>query len=132
MLDAAIALAVGPGVGGVARLLTSRRPDNLVGWVLAAVALLLVTAIACDAYAAHAPASDPELPLQVAVCSGQVIWNLWLRAAVGIALPLFPDGRLPSPRWRWVVWAGVTGTFLGTLDNLSDRGGSRTPPASTS
>ena len=25
-----------------------------------------------------------------------------------IFLPLvYPDGRLPSPRWRWLAWAGV-------------------------
>ena len=116
LLDAAIAMVAGVGVAAVARLLTSRRAENLVGWVLAAVALLLVTAIACDSYAAQAPSSDPYGALQLAVCLGQLIWNLWLLVAVGIALPLlFPDGKLPSPRWRWVAWAGAVGTAVGTL-----------------
>ena len=30
-----------------------------------------------------------------------------------ILLPLvFPDGRLPSPRWRWLAWAGIGISFL--------------------
>jgi hypothetical protein len=116
VLDAAIAPAVGVGVGGIARLLTSRRPDHPVGWLLAVIALLLVAAIACDSYSANAQPGDPEVALQVAVCLGQMIWNLWLLVAVGIALPLlFPDGRLPSRRWRWVAGAGIAGTVIGTI-----------------
>ena len=116
VLDAAMAPLLGFGVGGIARLLTSRRPDHLVGWILAVVALLLVAAIACDSYAANAQPGDPEVALQVAVCLGQMIWSLWLLVAVGVALPLlFPDGRLPSRRWRWVAWAGIAGTAIGTI-----------------
>ena len=38
---------------------------------------------------------------------------------VAIALPLlFPDGRLPSRRWRWIAWAGVAGALIGTLSTL--------------
>jgi hypothetical protein len=115
-LDAAVAPVVGVGVGGTARLLTSRRPDHLVGWILGGVALLFVAAIVCDSYAANAQPGDPELALQVAVCLGQLIWSLWLLVAVGIALPLlFPDGRLPSRRWRWVAGAGIAGTVIGTI-----------------
>jgi signal transduction histidine kinase len=32
---------------------------------------------------------------------------------------LSPDGRLPSPRWRWAVWVTVTGLCLHTLGTLS-------------
>jgi hypothetical protein len=123
VLDAAIATLVGVGVAGVARVLTARRPDNRVGYALAAIALLFVTAIACDSYSGHAAETDPQAALTFAVCLGQQIWSVWLFAAVGIALPLlFPDGKLPSPRWRVVAWAGVVGTAIGTLVFLIDPG----------
>lgn len=123
LLDAAVATLVGVGVAGVARVLTARRPENRVGYALATIALLFVTAIACDSYSGHADASDPRAALTFAVCLGQQIWNLWLLSAVGIALPLlFPDGELPSPRWRVVAWAGVVGTAIGSLVLLVDPG----------
>ena len=34
---------------------------------------------------------------------------------LGVAVLLFPDGRLPSPRWRWVLWLAFAGIALNAL-----------------
>ena len=89
----------------VGRLLVARRPDNAVGWILALIGVVLALAALTDGNAA---------PL--AGWLSQLVWFLWLPGLVAIALPLlFPDGRLPSSRWRWIAWAGAVGTLLGML-----------------
>jgi hypothetical protein len=47
---------------------------------------------------------------------GNVIWPQ--NIALGLLLVLFfPTGRLPSPRWRWLLWAGVAGMALNLLSS---------------
>ena len=47
--------------------------------------------------------------------------NIWFSLAL-IFLPLlFPDGRLPSPRWRPVLWLGVAQLLLGAAGRRSPR-----------
>jgi hypothetical protein len=111
-----VPMLAGLGFAVVGRLLTSRRPENAVGWILALIGIVLAVAALTEGYVAGAPGSDPLLALELAGWLTQFIWFLWLPGLVGIALPLlFPDGHLPSPRWRWIAWAGVVGTVLGTL-----------------
>jgi hypothetical protein len=111
-----VPMLAGLGFALVGRLLTSRRPENAVGWILALIGIVLAVAALTEGYVASAPGSDPLLALELAGWLTQFIWFLWLPGLVGIALPLlFPDGHLPSPRWRWIAWAGVVGTVLGTL-----------------
>jgi hypothetical protein len=111
-----VPMLAGLGFALVGRLLTSRRPDNAVGWILALIGIVLAVAAVTEGYVANAPGSDPLLALELAGWLTQFIWFLWLPGLVGIALPLlFPDGHLPSPRWRLIAWAGVVGTLLGTL-----------------
>jgi hypothetical protein len=103
------------GFAVVGRLLTARRPDNRVGWILAWIAVLFTLDGFAAEYASRAPASDPRLLAQLAGWMSEWVWYLWL-ALVGIALPLvFPSGRLPSPRWRPVAWMGTAGTLLGIV-----------------
>jgi hypothetical protein len=115
-LDEGLVVLVGLAFAVVGRLLTASAPHNIVGWVLAVIAVVVETAALTEGYVGSAPASDPLLALEVAAWLDQLIWFLWLPALVAIALPLlFPDGRLPSRRWRWIAWVGALGTLLGTL-----------------
>jgi hypothetical protein len=96
---------------GVGTLVALRRPGNAVGWVLLGTAIFFAAGEAGEAYVA-----DPPRPGQVWVAwlSGFTT-NIWFSLAL-IFLPLlFPHGRLPSPRWRPVLWLGIAGLVLGAL-----------------
>jgi hypothetical protein len=115
-LGESLAAAAALGFAAVGRLLTVRAPHNAVGWILALIGVVLGAAALAEGYLASAPASDPLFALEVAGWLTNLIWFVWLPALVGIALPLlFPDGRLPSRRWRVVGWAGALGVVLRTL-----------------
>ena len=107
-----IGLWVGFGMfAAMGALLAVTRPYNAVGWVMAAAALLLVVGSTGDLYAAWVMttrgAPDPLAVLGAWVQSWYWLLLLWLIFA---ALPLvFPDGRLPSRRWRWPAAVGVVG-----------------------
>jgi hypothetical protein len=42
---------------------------------------------------------------------------------ITLLLLLFPDGRVPSPRWRWVAWASVAAVVLVSLEMFSGDAG---------
>src|SRR4051812_18567485 len=98
------------GFAGVGTVIALRRPGNAVGWLLLAVAIAFAAVNAGEAY--------------VDVATGParrwVAWptnwgtNLWFSTGIIILPLLFPDGRLPSPRWRPVLWLGVADIVLGT------------------
>jgi hypothetical protein len=122
-VDELLPLVAAIGYIVTGRLLTARRPDNAVSWVIATIGVILAITSATDSLLKGARPGDPELLLQLAALLNAFIWNLWLWALVVIALPLlFPDGRLPSRRWRWIVWSGVAGTLIGTLSTLFEPG----------
>jgi signal transduction histidine kinase len=117
MLVAAITCVVG-------FVIASRRPQNPIGWLaLAAGALLAVSFFSHD-YAVRAllaaPGSLPggHLAMWVFWWTGMLPWT-----CLGLALLLFPDGRLPSPGWRpvaWIVivvfaWSNVTAVLGASL-----------------
>jgi signal transduction histidine kinase len=98
-------------------LLTSRRPEHPISWVLAIVALWGMIGGLAYVYAVDALVANPgSLPGGVAAAWVDNWW--WLP---GLALPLsallllMPDGRLASRRW-WPVPATVAiGTVLGSI-----------------
>jgi hypothetical protein len=97
-----LALVSSALVGGV---VASRRPVNPVGWFLLISAACLVVVVCTEQYATYGLLTEPgSLPLARAMAwSPQWIWVPGV-VLILVFLPLyFPDGRLVSHRWRWVV-----------------------------
>ena len=97
----------------VGALLVAKRPTNAIGWIMAAVALMVSIFLAGDSYAAYMIVIRGQ-PDGLAVFGAWIGSWYWypLLVLVLVYLPLlFPDGRMPSRRWLPV--AVLTG--VGTL-----------------
>ena len=97
----------------VGALIASKRPKNAVGWLCLAVGLMWILAGALDYYSYYGVATPGSVPFPVAM-AGISDW-IWVPAMgfLGIyVLLLFPDGRLPSRRWRPLAWLSGAVIFL--------------------
>ncbi len=97
----------------VGALLVAHRPANLVGWIFYTSGIVGAFSGFGGEYARYTLLTNPgSLPYGLAVgLLSDVVW-LWALIQMFTFLPLlFPTGRLPSPRWRWVGWL----TFFGFL-----------------
>lgn len=86
---------------GVGLVLATRRRENPIGWLLLLNGLVLAAMGFAEAYADYAVLGDPgALPGgDWAVLFSERGWPLLFVGVAAIAW-VFPDGRLPSPRWR--------------------------------
>ncbi|MGH2749689.1 MAG: hypothetical protein ACRDK3_02255 [Actinomycetota bacterium] len=93
--------AVLPVVGAV---IASRRPRNPIGWLLLGGALTGALGSFAAEWAFTAPMVDPgSLPgAGPALLLTQTLWMFNI-SALPLVLLLFPDGTLPSQRWRPVA-----------------------------
>jgi hypothetical protein len=99
----------------LAALLTWRQPRNPMGWIFAAITVLIGVSPVGPAYV--------DLVLRDGrVASTGLAWLAWpnnwawplLLGLMFVYLPLlFPDGHLPSRRWRPVAW--LAGMSLGVF-----------------
>jgi hypothetical protein len=119
----------------VGALTASRRPRNPIGWICLTVGLLWMLMIVGEEYSAYGLAVPGSVPFPVTIFALTYAW-LWA-PAVGLLgtylILLFPDGKLPSGRWRplalisgAVIVVESIAVFLtpGPLDGL---GGARNP-----
>jgi hypothetical protein len=91
----------------VGTVIAARRPGHRIGWLLLGGSLAIAGAQLAWSYVIYSVSSGTPLPSSAAV--GWVgNWIPWpALAAFALLLLLFPDGQLPSTRWRPVAWAMV-------------------------
>jgi hypothetical protein len=107
----------------VGALLVAKRPTNAIGWIMAAVALMVSIFLAGDSYAAYVMVTrgHPDALAVVGAWTGSWYWYPLL-VLVLVYLPLlFPDGRLLSRRWLPVAVLAAIGTLgVAALGALAD------------
>jgi hypothetical protein len=92
-------MATALGFPLVGALIASRRPENPIGWLLLAMALVF----GVDLFAAAFVETNGRPGQGLAAWYDAWSFYLWLALGVVVLPLLFPDGRLLSPRWRWVL-----------------------------
>src|SRR5215208_4387808 len=89
----------------VGALVASRRPRNWVGWILLADGLLWTFGAVLDSYRVYGLARPGSVPFPVATHAlSQWLWVPAVGLFAVYLILLFPDGRLPSRRWRPLAW----------------------------
>jgi signal transduction histidine kinase len=113
------ACAVG-AVAVIGAVVALAVPGNRVGWLLLAAAAVMGVGLALTEAGVHgvvtAPGSVPGASYMAAFGPGLQAAGM-LIVVVGVPV-VFPDGRLPGPRWGWLSWsatAAVTCLFLGNV-----------------
>jgi signal transduction histidine kinase len=101
------------GFAFIGALVVSRRPRNPIGWIFAAEGLMFALISSGAAVYVYGSTSSPLYRWAYWLDS----W-LWIPATLlptTFVLLLFPDGHLPSPRWRFVAWSTALGLALVVL-----------------
>jgi two-component system, NarL family, sensor kinase len=108
---------IGVTFAGCGGILAWHRPRNPIGWLFVAAGLAysttaLATPLGALLHEAAAPIALQRLVITIFAWS----WPWSIGLVLPLALLLFPDGRPPSRRWRWVVIAVIITAPLFSLE----------------
>jgi hypothetical protein len=109
-------IAITVSFAAVGVLVARRQPGNAIGWLMISPAVCALLGFDAGLYAVLDYRLGYSLPLGPVAL---LLYQAWLPTYVlfPLVILLFPDGRLPSPRWRWVLWSylGLCCAFLAVL-----------------
>ena len=118
----------------VGALIASRRPENPIGWICLVAGLFWTLIALDDQYTAYGLATTGVVLFPAAVAAlSQWLWVPPVGLLSIYLILLFPDGRLPSRRWRPLAWFSGAVMVLVSLaialapGPLPDLGGVRNP-----
>jgi hypothetical protein len=105
------------GFSTVGAVIASRSPPkNPIGWLFCAIGLSFGVIHFSAEYAIYTLQAQPGALIGGKAAAWILSWG-WI-VAVGLIVflvLLFPDGRLPSRRWRWFAWLSLILTFTGAV-----------------
>ena len=110
-----VALALTFSVVGA--LIASRHPGNAIGWIFLVVAVATGLGGLAGSYAERwlDGRGGSQALGEMAAWYANLNWIPFILVPCTFLLLLFPDGRLPTRRWRWVAWcagAGIVGVSV--------------------
>jgi hypothetical protein len=88
----------------IGAIIASRLPANPVGWLFCAAGCFIAVDCLSAEYAIYALVARPDsLPIGEAL-AWIAFWT-WIPSigCIVLSLLLFPNGRLPSSRWKWLA-----------------------------
>ena len=96
----------------VGTVIVAHRPNNVIGWLCCAIGAVVSFSGFGGSDAARSIAADPDrIPAApVLHLLGQVLYLVPILGLLPVLV--FPTGRLPSRRWRPVLWIVATGLAL--------------------
>jgi hypothetical protein len=100
----------------IGAIIASRLPANPVGWLFCAAGCTIAVECLSAEYAIYALVARPDsLPIGEAL-AWLAFWA-WIPSigCIVLSLLLFPNGRLPSSRWKWLAWLTVLLTIAGAV-----------------
>jgi hypothetical protein len=100
----------------IGAIIASRLPGNPVGWLFCAAGCTIAVAYLSAEYAIYTLLARPDsLPIGEAL-AWLAFW-VWIPSigCIVLSLLLFPNGELPSRRWRWLAWLTVLVTIAGAV-----------------
>jgi signal transduction histidine kinase len=110
---AALSIAAFPLMGA---LIASRRPENAIGWIFCGIGVLWGLAALTAEYSTYALLRrDPLIGGGIAAWMQRWIWAPGVTLPMTFLLLLYPDGHLPSKRWRPVAWLAGLAIVLQTV-----------------
>ena len=96
----------------VGALIASRRPAHTHGWLFLLLGLLMMAHSMGQEYASYALERNPGRLAQFFAWNNEWLWVPWVFTLGTFGLLLFPDGHLPSRRWRPVAVLSIFGMVV--------------------
>ena len=98
----------------VSAMIIARKPQQIIGWLLVSVPILIpIDGAAYNYLLAHPPSPNLESHTLLVAWFTNWDWMLFI-SPLALILQLFPTGKPISRRWHWLSWL-LLGTFFFVL-----------------